>query len=109
MEKWLNDKKLVWRQVYYVLFGLCIIIAVIYVCSVCWTITLLVISLTVYCLSSHCLFQVDFNALQIETLAEQVRQREQERRQNLINEEKLKKVTAEINGLYYISSSIDMK
>jgi hypothetical protein len=49
------------------------------------------------------LFQVDFNALQIETLAEQVRQREQERRQNLINEEKLKKVTTEINGLYYIS------
>jgi len=55
------------------------------------------------------LFQVDFNALQIETLAEQVRQQEQERRQNLINEEKLKKVTTEINGLYCISSSIDMK
>jgi len=55
------------------------------------------------------LFQVDFNALQIETLAEQMRQREQERRQNLINEEKLKKVTTEINGLYSISSSIDMK
>lgn len=78
-------------------------------CSVCWTIILLVISLTVYCLPSLYLFQVDFNALQIETLAEQVRQQEQERRQNLINEEKLKKVTTEINGLYCISSSIDMK
>jgi len=65
--------------------------------------------LTVYCLPSLCFFQVDFNALQIETLAEQVRQREQERRQNLINEEKLKKVTTEINGLYYISSRIGMK
>lgn len=50
-----------------------------------------------------CLFQVDFNALQIETLAEQMRQQEQERRQNLINEGKLKKVTTEISGLYYIS------
>jgi len=60
-------------------------------------------------LFTRSLFQVDFNALQIETLAEQVRQREQERRQNLINEQKLKKVTTEINGLYYISSSTDMK
>jgi hypothetical protein len=49
------------------------------------------------------LFQVDFNALQLETLAEQMRQQEQERRQNLINEKKMKKVTTEINGLYYIS------
>jgi hypothetical protein len=65
--------------------------------------------LTVYCLPNLCFFQVDFNTLQIETLAEQVRQQEQERRQNFINEEKLKKVTTEINGLYYISSSVDMK
>jgi uncharacterized protein (DUF2225 family) len=50
-----------------------------------------------------CLFQVDFNALQIETSAEQARQQERERRQNLVNQEKLKKVTTEINGLYSIS------
>jgi hypothetical protein len=54
-------------------------------------------------LFTQSLFQVDFSALQIETLAEQVRQQEQERRQNLINEEKLKKITTEINGLYCIS------
>jgi hypothetical protein len=42
---------------------------------------------------------VDFNALQIENSIEQARRQEQERRQNLINQEKLKKVTAEINGL----------
>jgi hypothetical protein len=46
---------------------------------------------------------VDFNALQIENSAEQVRQQERERRQNLINQEKLKKVTIEINGLYCVS------
>jgi hypothetical protein len=49
------------------------------------------------------LYQVDFNALQIENSAEHVRQQEQERRQNLINQEKLKKVTTEINGLYCVS------
>jgi hypothetical protein len=47
----------------------------------------------------YCLFQVDFSALQIENSIEQARRQEQERRQNLINQEKLKKVTAEINGL----------
>jgi hypothetical protein len=50
-----------------------------------------------------CLFQVDFNALQIENSVEQVRRQEQERRQNLINQEKLKKITTEINGLCSIS------
>jgi hypothetical protein len=50
-----------------------------------------------------CLFQVDFNALQIENSMEQVRRQEQERRQNLINQEKLKKVATEINGLCYVS------
>jgi hypothetical protein len=41
--------------------------------------------------------------LQVENSAEQVRQQEQKRRQNLINQEKLKKVTTEINGLCYVS------
>jgi hypothetical protein len=49
------------------------------------------------------LLQVDFNALQIEMSAEQARQQEQERRQNLINQEKMKKITTEINGLYPVS------
>ncbi|PNF21513.1 UV-stimulated scaffold protein A [Cryptotermes secundus] len=46
----------------------------------------------------HCK-KVDFNALQIENSAEQVRQQEQERRQNLINQEKLKKIMIEINEM----------
>jgi hypothetical protein len=46
---------------------------------------------------------VDFNALEIENSVEQVRRQEQERRQDQINQDRLKKVTTEINGLCFVS------
>ncbi|XP_069695250.1 UV-stimulated scaffold protein A-like [Periplaneta americana] len=46
----------------------------------------------------HCK-KVDFSALQMENSAEQARRGEQERRQKAVNQEKLKKVTTEINEM----------